>query len=133
MLKHAYAKLNVIFKSLKLTWFYLSAPLLLLLSVNAHAASVDNDKQKHFIAETFICGATMMYTESWWQTLLVGASVGLLKEGYDSRQPGNEFSTNDMVANMLGCAAGLGYGAAVIHFSYEKETDTPMVGISGRF
>ena len=133
MLKLVYLNANVIFRSIKLTWLNACVPLLLALSVNVHGASVDNDKQQHFIAETFICGATMMYTESWWQTLLVGASVGLLKEGYDSRQPGNEFSTNDMVASMLGCAAGLGYGAAVIHFSYEEETDTPMIGVSGRF
>lgn len=81
---------------------------MLFASLSVRAESVDDDKQQHFIAETVICGATMMYTESWWQTMLVGLTVGALKETYDSTQEGNKFDKNDMAANMLGCVAGQG-------------------------
>jgi len=103
------------------------------LSFSVSAESVENDKQQHFIGETVICGATMMYTESWWQTMLVGLSVGALKETYDAGQTGNEFSKNDMAANLLGCVAGISYGATVLHFHYESETDTTIIGIEGKF
>ncbi|QFI38168.1 hypothetical protein FR932_10085 [Moritella marina ATCC 15381] len=102
-------------------------------SLSVRAESVDDDKQKHFIAETVICGATMMYTESWWQTMLVGFTVGALKETYDGSQEGNKFDKNDMAANMLGCLAGLSYGATVLHFHYESETDTTTIGVEGKF
>lgn len=112
-------------------WLFCLSLLLVATSVNAE--SVENDKQQHFIGETVICGATMMYTESWWQTLLVGLSVGALKETYDASQEGNEFSKNDMAANLLGCVAGISYGATVLHFSYEEETDSAIIGIEGKF
>jgi len=102
-------------------------------SLSVNAESVENDKQQHFIAETVICGTGMMYTESWWQTMLVGLSVGALKETYDAGQEGNEFSKNDMAANILGCFAGISYGATVLHFHYESETDTTIIGIEGKF
>jgi len=103
------------------------------LSFSVSAESVESDKQQHFIGETVICGATMMYTESWWQTMLVGLSVGVLKETYDAGKEGNEFSKNDMAANLLGCVAGISYGATVLHFHYESETDTTIIGIEGKF
>ncbi|QUM78625.1 hypothetical protein HWV00_13150 [Moritella sp. 24] len=103
------------------------------ISISANAESVDNDKQKHFIGQTFICGATMMYTESWWQTMLLGVSIGALKETYDAGQEGNEFSKNDMAANMLGCITGMTFGATLLHFRYESETDTAIIGIEGKF
>lgn len=112
---------------------YLGVMLMMFFSLSVNAESIDNDKQKHFIAETVICGTTMLYTESWWQTMLVGLSIGALKETYDARQEGNEFSKNDMVANLLGCMAGLSYGATVLHFRYESETDTTIIGIEGKF
>lgn len=127
----AYSKLNlfptcarVLFKSILLTS---------LMSIPVNAESVDNDKQQHFIAETVICGTTMMYTESWWQTMLVGLSIGVLKESYDSTQEGNKFDKNDMAANLLGCVAGISYGATVLHFHYESETDTTTIGVKGKF
>ena len=106
---------------------------LMLISTSVNAGGIENDKQQHFIGETIICSATMMYTESWWQTLLVGLSIGVLKETYDASQEGNEFSKNDMAANMLGCIAGISYGATVLHFRYESETDTTIIGIKGKF
>jgi len=112
---------------------YVLLILILCLSFSVSAESVENDKQQHFIGETVICGATMMYTESWWQTMLVGLSVGALKETYDAGQEGNEFSKNDMAANLLGCVAGITYGATVLHFHYESETDTTIIGIEGKF
>ncbi|MDX2322216.1 MAG: hypothetical protein QNK26_16645 [Moritella sp.] len=105
----------------------------MIVSSPVHAEGVEDDKQKHFIAETVICGATMMYTESWWQTMLVGFTIGALKETYDASQEGNEFDKNDMAANMLGCFAGVTYGATVLHFSYESDTDTAIIGIEGKF
>ncbi|SQD77915.1 hypothetical protein [Moritella yayanosii] len=112
---------------------YVLLLLMMCFSLSVRAESVENDKQQHFIAETVICGTTMMYTESWWQTMLVGLSVGALKETYDAGQEGNEFSKNDMVANLLGCIAGISYGATVLHFHYESETDTTIIGIEGKF
>lgn len=106
---------------------------MMLLSLSVSAESVDADKQKHFIAQTVICGAGMMYTESWWQTMLVGLSIGVLKESYDASQEGNKFDKNDMAANLLGCVAGLSYGATVLHFHYESETDTTIIGVEGKF
>jgi len=106
---------------------------LMLISTSVNAGDIEHDKQKHFIAETVICGTTMMYTESWWQTILVGLSIGVLKETYDAGQEGNEFSKNDMVANILGCLAGASYGATVLHFHYESDTDTTTIGIKGKF
>jgi len=106
---------------------------LILISTSVNAGGIENDKQKHFIAETVICGTTMMYTESWWQTILVGLSIGVLKETYDASQEGNEFSKNDMVANVLGCLAGVSYGATVLHFHYESDTNTTIIGIKGEF
>ena len=106
---------------------------LILISTSVNAGGIENDKQKHFIAETVICGTTMMYTESWWQTILVGLSIGVLKETYDASQVGNEFSKNDMVANVLGCLAGVSYGATVLHFHYESDTNTTIIGIKGKF
>ncbi|KXO13355.1 hypothetical protein AKG98_3588 [Moritella sp. JT01] len=105
----------------------------MLISISVNAGGIETDKQQHFIAETVICGATMMYTESWWQTVLVGLSIGVLKETYDAGQEGNEFSKNDMVANILGCLAGVSYGATVLHFHYESDTDTTIIGIKGKF
>ena len=107
--------------------------ILLFTSISVRAESIDNDKQQHFIGKTVICGATMMYTESWWQTMLVGFTIGALKETYDSTQEGNKFDKNDMAANMLGCLAGVTYGATVLHFHYESETDTTIIGIEGKF
>ncbi|WP_232784119.1 hypothetical protein [Moritella sp. Urea-trap-13] len=75
----------------------------------------------------------MMYSESWWQTMLVGISIGALKETIDSGEEGNEFSTNDMAANLLGCVAGMSFGATVLNFHYESETDTAIIGVKGKF
>jgi len=107
--------------------------LLMFISISVNAEDVENDKQQHFIAETVICGATMMYTESWWQTMLVGLSIGVLKESYDSSQEGNIFDKNDMAANILGCAAGVSYGATVLNFHYESESDSTVISIEGKF
>lgn len=107
--------------------------LLMFIPISVNAENVESDKKQHFIGETIICSATMMYTESWWQTLLVGLSIGALKETYDSSKEGNIFSKNDMAANMLGCVAGISYGATVLHFRYESETDTTIIGIEGKF
>ena len=112
---------------------YVLLLLIMCFSVSVRAESVENEKQQHFIAETVICGTAMMYTESWWQTMLVGLSVGALKETYDAGKEGNEFSKNDMAANFLGCFAGITYGATVLHFHYESETDTTIIGIEGKF
>ncbi|PKH08212.1 hypothetical protein CXF93_05935 [Moritella sp. Urea-trap-13] len=106
---------------------------LFLFPAAVNAESVENDKQQHFIAQTFICGGTMMYSESWWQTMLVGISIGALKETIDSGEEGNEFSTNDMAANLLGCVAGMSFGATVLNFHYESETDTAIIGVKGKF
>ena len=114
-------------------WWRILLSSLMFISISANAESVENDKQQHFIGETIICGSTMMYTESWWQTMLVGLSVGALKEAYDASQEGNIFSKNDMAANMLGCLAGISYGATVLHFHYESETDTTIIGVKGKF
>ena len=62
---------------------------LILISTSVNAGGIENDKQIHLFAETVICGTTMMYTESWWQTILVGLSIGVLKETYDASQEGN--------------------------------------------
>lgn len=107
--------------------------LIMSMSISVNAESIESDKQKHFIAETVICSGTMMYTESWWQTMLVGLSIGALKETYDASQEGNKFDKNDMAANLLGCVAGLSYGATVLHFHYESETDSTVIGIEGKF
>ena len=101
--------------------------------MSVNAKEIEDDKQKHFIGQTFICGATMMYTESWWQTMLLGISIGALKETIDSGQEGNEFSKNDMAANFLGCVAGMSFGATVLNFHYESETDTAIIGVKGKF
>lgn len=106
---------------------------MLFASLSVRAESVENDKQQHFIGQTFICGATMMYTESWWQTMLLGVSIGALKETYDSSQEGNKFDKNDMAANLLGCVAGMSFGATVLNFRYESETDTTIIGVEGKF
>lgn len=101
------------------------ATALIILSMPAFA--IDSDKQKHFIVEAALCSATQMYTKTWWKTLLTGLTVGGLKEWHDSTQPGNKFSKGDMAANAIGCAAGIGYGNAVLYY------DGNNINVRGKF
>jgi len=106
---------------------------LMCMSMSVNAKAAESDGLQHFFAETAICSATMVYTESWWQTMLVGLSIGVLKETYDASKEGNTFSKRDMSANMLGCITGMTFGATLLHFRYESETDTAIIGIEGKF
>ena len=88
--------------------------LLLITSLNASLLNED-DKQMHIGATTFFsfAGNALAYkelgftrNESWFVGFLVGMTVGLAKELYDSRDGGTGFDSRDMQANAIGSIIG---------------------------
>ena len=72
-----------------------------------------SDKQKHFIATTIISAAVTGYTRSQGYSIVesffwgfgVAVAVGLLKEGLDGTNGGDQ-SSNDVAADLLGATTG---------------------------
>jgi uncharacterized protein YfiM (DUF2279 family) len=93
---------------------------LLALSLAAPVSSVaaddwgGPDKTKHFAVSAVLGTLSAMHYENKWRAFGVALIPGLLKELYDSGQPGNHFSGKDMTANALGAAVGVQIGHWIV-------------------
>ena len=102
-----------------LKYFFVGSLILVSCNVNANFLE-KKDKQKHILAESVITGiSTKLLEDSEHPILypiLIGSTVGLVKELYDSRSGGSGFSDKDLVADVIGITIGLttGTGLTVI-------------------
>jgi putative lipoprotein len=89
----------------------LRAVLLALTLMATSATAVDlreRDKLLHFAGSAALSTLTYIITDDAKTAIAVGLGVGLAKELYDSRKGGTGFSKDDLVADTLGVAAGMG-------------------------
>lgn len=77
-------------------------------------AGVGSDKYLHFLAcqmISFLTAKIVGYLAPYGWALLVGfvisATVGLVKEFRDRREPGNMFSWGDVIADLAGSVVGV--------------------------
>ena len=81
----------------------------LLFATTAHA-QVGTDKYLHAGASAIIAsGVTLLAADSpnrLWYGIGASVAVGVAKELVDRREPGNRFSSKDVLADVLGAVAG---------------------------
>jgi uncharacterized protein YfiM (DUF2279 family) len=87
----------------------------LMLCGSAHAGTAENwnvaGGKEHFLFSGALgMGCASVFRDSNAKAFGCAMLPGLVKEVYDSRQPGNKFSASDLAFNALGAAVGIGAG-----------------------
>lgn len=116
-----------------LKYFFVGSLILVSCNVNANFLE-KKDKQKHILAESVITGiSTKLLEDSEHPILypiLIGSTVGLAKEVYDSRAGGSGFSKQDLLADSIGITIGLTAGSS---FNIIYSNDFTGIGFRTEF
>lgn len=99
--------------------------------VFSSAAAQENDKLLHISVRAIIgTGVVNTFPQlSAQQQIALTLVPGVLKEIYDSKQSGNYFSSEDMLANLVGAALGV-YGS---RWRIESKNENVVVRYNIRF
>lgn len=115
--------------------FFVLTALFLCLSTN-NSWAFEADKIKHFYAGAVFYAALAVPGNEPALGLLAASAAGVGKELYDSRQAGNRFDGQDLLATVVGGIAALAIHQATLlivdHFDRSRHEDQSSAQPSGR-